>query len=147
MNSPVFQLIVLPKGDVENPSGISIYCPFTQILAEGDNYEDAVQNWTIQAQEKLGAYLVIPKQQDLMQRKVWCGFNNQTKQTWFFIDFAPEIRKHPSFVETTSRTVKDSLDDLDMAMFDWKVPCSSILHINQHSVIPDLISLTPNVIN
>jgi hypothetical protein len=148
MSVQAFQLIILPKGDINTPTGVYVYCPFTRILTEGDTYEEAVEEWASVAKSEFGTNFIIPRKDELLRRKVWYGVLPDTEFPVFYIDFARNISEKPSLVIPSSHTIMEAdaySADLGV-LFDWQVPCSRILHA-QENINFQWHSLTPNVIN
>mmetsp|Transcript_2945 Transcript_2945/g.4859 ORF Transcript_2945/g.4859 Transcript_2945/m.4859 type:complete len:152 (+) Transcript_2945:114-569(+) len=145
-STKLFQLVILPKGDVTKPSGMVICCPFTHIIAEGNTFDSALRQWKQRATEKYNCSFSIPSTNKFCTRKVWYSENPHSHDTLFLLDFSKDIPLKPLIIQPSSQLMKEKSEykDADMgAMFDWKVFCSPIIEMKDALVNnrnPPLIS-------
>lgn len=130
-----FQLIILPKGDLTQPSGMFICCPFTHIVGEGSTYDIAINKWTENARSFYNNFTFpIPPANKFCTRKVWYSEDKTTSDSVFLLDFSPDVKLEPVVVIPSSNEMKGKSEHELGAMFDWKVFCSPITKITQTSI-------------
>eukprot|EP00339_Tiarina_fusa_P024467 CAMPEP_0117041500 /NCGR_PEP_ID=MMETSP0472-20121206/28975_1 /TAXON_ID=693140 ORGANISM="Tiarina fusus, Strain LIS" /NCGR_SAMPLE_ID=MMETSP0472 /ASSEMBLY_ACC=CAM_ASM_000603 /LENGTH=154 /DNA_ID=CAMNT_0004752521 /DNA_START=20 /DNA_END=484 /DNA_ORIENTATION=+ len=133
--SKLFQLVILPRGDINKPTGMIICCPFTKVIVEGKTFDVALQRWKAEASRQyVNCSFSVPSPNKFCSRKVWytTTTTKESEESVFLIDFSSDIPLESLVINPETRSVKKQTEyDSLGAMFDWKVCCSPIIEMQE----------------
>eukprot|EP01115_Flamella_aegyptia_P004565 TRINITY_DN1967_c2_g1_i1.p1 TRINITY_DN1967_c2_g1~~TRINITY_DN1967_c2_g1_i1.p1 ORF type:complete len:184 (+),score=19.34 TRINITY_DN1967_c2_g1_i1:96-647(+) len=124
----VFQIFLLPKDDLLEPSSYFAFCPFSKLHSEGSSINEAVENFIKVANEHFDTK--IHELPSFLSRKVWAA--EVQEKPIYVIDFNKNIGTDPVVI----CPVTELYGNLDLSQVigfatDWKVCCSPIIFVTE----------------
>eukprot|EP01121_Diplochlamys_sp_Union-15-3_P005511 TRINITY_DN15852_c0_g1_i1.p1 TRINITY_DN15852_c0_g1~~TRINITY_DN15852_c0_g1_i1.p1 ORF type:complete len:154 (-),score=12.22 TRINITY_DN15852_c0_g1_i1:12-473(-) len=151
-----WQIFFFPKDDTEEK--ILAYCPFTDIMAEGNSIRNAAHKWAKKAKDKYGP-ATHPRgfeNSQIISRKVWCGEKNgvstfvldwfdspvsvivcpSTREATVSRSFGESTEMLPRSTEQAGASLRENIPDF---LIDTRISCTPIMRFP--------LSLNPNCVN
>eukprot|EP01096_Ripella_sp_DP13-Kostka_P016991 TRINITY_DN852_c0_g1_i1.p1 TRINITY_DN852_c0_g1~~TRINITY_DN852_c0_g1_i1.p1 ORF type:complete len:344 (+),score=128.35 TRINITY_DN852_c0_g1_i1:150-1034(+) len=106
-----FQLHLLPRDDLEEPTSFLSFCPYTNIIAEGSTEDDATNAWIEKASEAFSCAIILGHS-SFTTKKVICGVvPSSSVPVYVIID--DQRKKHVLGPLETARLGLSASDDDD----------------------------------
>lgn len=151
-NPPLYQVFFLPKTNVNHPTSLVAFCPFTMIFAEGKSIQEAANKWIKAAKKLYPGTFTIPRYL-LTSRKIYYGAGGDGAAPLFMIDYKDSeyaIAVDPNSLETLMGKVEEWQMQpppfiSSCCWMDWRVTCTPLMQNSQLSL--QKLTLTPHYIN